>query len=244
MSYQQFRPHPLLASYIDAYWIVTGDEKNVVAERIIPDACVDIIVNLGSDFITEGGNVVMKSDTAYLVGTMTRFKETFRPPHARLIGVRFKPASFSLFYNYASLQEVTNTTVELDKKLAPQIDLSTNDVVDYFNRFFLERLTPHKHTLFPLITLINERKGQITVEDLSREQRISVRQMERNFKQHIGITPKEFINFIRYQFAEQLIHQHHDTKSLLEIALETGYYDHSHLSNEVKKYTGLNPSEL
>jgi AraC-like DNA-binding protein len=60
----------------------------------------------------------------------------------------------------------------------------------------------------------------------------------------VGISPKEYINFVRYQFALQQIKQNNSQKSLLDIAIETGFYDHSHLTNEIKKYSGLLPSQL
>lgn len=33
-------------------------------------------------------------------------------------------------------------------------------------------------------------------------------------------------------------------KSMLEIAFEHGYYDHAHLANAIKAYTGATPKEL
>jgi AraC-like DNA-binding protein len=33
-------------------------------------------------------------------------------------------------------------------------------------------------------------------------------------------------------------------ESLFRIAVEFGYYDHAHLTNEFKKYSGILPSEL
>ena len=35
-----------------------------------------------------------------------------------------------------------------------------------------------------------------------------------------------------------------EKRSLLDIAFECGFYDHSHLTNEIKKNTGFSPSEL
>lgn len=33
-------------------------------------------------------------------------------------------------------------------------------------------------------------------------------------------------------------------ESFLDLAYEVGYYDHAHLTNEIKKFTGLTPSQL
>jgi AraC-like DNA-binding protein len=49
---------------------------------------------------------------------------------------------------------------------------------------------------------------------------------------------------VRYQSTFQKIRHNPANKSLLEIAFESGYYDHSHLTNEIKKYTGVAPTQL
>src|SRR5262245_34290347 len=116
MKYSQVNPGKSLTSYIDAYWTVNGDSANTVTEKILPDGCIDIIFNLGSDCITDNGASNMQSEKVYLVGTMTRFKETLMHSGTKLVGVRFKPAGFSAFYKFASLHEITDQTIEYDKR--------------------------------------------------------------------------------------------------------------------------------
>lgn len=131
MSYQQYQPHPALAPYIDAYWTVTGSEAITVTNRIMPDGCVDIIINRGTDFTTDSGHAGMKHATAYLAGTMTHYKDAILRPGTNLLGIRFKPAAFAVFYSYASLHEVTDISVEFDKKLTPVI--TEHDIINQLN---------------------------------------------------------------------------------------------------------------
>ncbi|WP_449399491.1 helix-turn-helix domain-containing protein [Chryseobacterium wanjuense] len=60
----------------------------------------------------------------------------------------------------------------------------------------------------------------------------------------MGLSPKEYSNIIRFQNALSLIKNSKQNRSLLDIAFECGYYDHSHLSNEIRRNTGLSPSLL
>ena len=108
MAYKQFNPHPALADYVDAYWTATGDGNELKTEKILPDGCVDIIFNLGADCKTDNSTFTMQNEKAYLVGTMTRFKETDFYPETNLLGIRFKPAAFSAFYKFSSLHELTD----------------------------------------------------------------------------------------------------------------------------------------
>src|SRR4051812_37961990 len=105
MNYTEFKPAPALMPYIDAYWIATGDAAGLKTEKILPDACIDIIVNLGADCQTESNTYLLKSGQAYLVGTMISFKETLMQPETKLLGIRFKPAAFTVFYEYPSLHK-------------------------------------------------------------------------------------------------------------------------------------------
>lgn len=246
MSYSQLSPNPGLAPYIDAYWTVRGSNTGTKAERIMPDGCVDIIINLGEEFLTDDNSFMLKSHQTYLVGTMTRYKEITHPHDANLIGIRFKPAGFSFFFTYSSLYEITDKTVEFDKKLAPEINEQSKDLTDSLNHFFTQRLTISYpgQLLVDIIADATNLKGQISIEALAKRHFISPRQLERLFKLHIGTRPKEYINFIRYQSTLEKIRNNHTKKSLIDIALESGYYDHAHLSNEIRKYTGSTPSGL
>jgi AraC-like DNA-binding protein len=242
--YKEFHPHPSLQPYIDAFWTLNSVQGTVTSEVIMPDGCIDIIVNLGNELYTDDGKVRMDHRHAYLVGTMTRYKKITRPSETNLIGIRFKPGAFSYFYDYPFLKEIVNKTAEFEKHLAPDIDKITNRPIDHLNYFFFDRLSAPKRPIVAIIADIYKMKGQVKPSDLARRHFIPDRRLERLFMSHLGISPKEFINFVRYLFAFQEIKRNTTRKSLLHIAFDNGYYDHAHLSNEIKKYTGLAPSQL
>lgn len=121
MTYSEVKPHPALMPYIDAYWTVISDGTTLHTSKILPDGCVDIILNLEGDYKTNKGVVLMKSETAYLIGTMTHFKEQITQSRTKLLGIRFKPASLSVFYKFSSLHEITDGNIEFEKGLCPDI---------------------------------------------------------------------------------------------------------------------------
>ena len=244
MGYIQFRPHTELAPYIDAYWKVTGTVAELKTQKILPDGCVDIILNVGDSVVNADKTICMKNESAYLVGTMTKFKDSILLPQTNLIGIRFKPAGFSFFYQYASLHELTDQTIEFEKKLAPEIGKYLDDPVPYLDRFFLNKISGSNHGLLDVIGNIEREKGRISVSAIAAKHCITPRRLERSFRQFIGVGPKEFTNIIRFRHALLLLKQKSKDSNLLDIALDCGYYDHAHLSNEIKKYTGNTPSEI
>jgi len=244
MIYNQFNPHPELRDYIDAYWRVSGNDKELVTEKILPDGCVDIIFNLGDNCVTDNDRYIMQNEKVYLVGPMANFKENRMNSETNLLGIRFRPGAFSAFYNFSSLHEITDQTIEFDKNLSPDLQKTIQYSFSYLNHFFLNQLTKPAHLLLAIVADIQNHKGQINVRTLAQRHFITTRQLERNFRQHIGISPKEFINLIRYQFTLPVIQNKSADRSLSDIAFEYGYYDHAHLTNEIKRYTGLTPSQL
>lgn len=244
ITYREIAPHTALSPYIDAYWTVTGDNTGDVPDKILPDGCVDIILNFGPAFSTESGATRMATGQPYLVGTMTRYKEMIRPPETRLVGVRFKPGGFPFFYDHVLLKNTADRTVEFDPRLLPVIPEDTRRLPNLLDHFFYDRFSSSPQQILPLIAAIRQAKGKITVSELAKRNFVTIRQLERLFAGYLDISPKQFINFARYHNTLEAIRRRQSHKSLLDIACECGYYDHAHLSNEIRKYTGALPSRL
>ena len=244
MKYTKIKPDIELGPFIHFYWELKGNEMERQRERVFPDGCAGIVMNLGDNCLTDNGSAFMKFGKTYVVGAMTSFKDSFIDTHTRLIGACLKPATFANFYNHASQNELTNATVEFEKSNSFHVDRIFESSFNYFDRFFSERLKNKNIPLRSVINDIHSTNGQISIYDLSKRNFTTVRQLERNFKKFIGLSPKEYSNIIRFQNALSLIKNSKHNRSLLDIAFECGYYDSSHLSNDIKRKTGLFPSQF
>lgn len=240
MSYREYIPHTALRSYIDAYWTVTtGPACRSFTSRILPDGAIDIICNLGAAVGNAGSDTVLESDKVYLVGTMTSFSDSLIQPEARLVGIRFKPAAFSVFYRMP-LHQTADACIEFERELL-NLGLEQDDFVTRLNRHFMNRLNVTSPVLFPVIDSIIHHKGARRIEELASQHFITQRQLERYFNQSVGVSVKAFSNIIRFRSVLRSIQQNTQL-SLEDIALKHGYYDHAHLTRDIKKYTGTTPS--
>ena len=244
MSYQEFPPHPGLQPYIDAYWVMKSDRPSATTERIYPDGCIDIILNLGDDFLTDNGRVKMKPEAAYLVGTMTQYMNVTVAHDTYLLGIRFKPLGFPTFYQFSSLHEITNKTIDFNRRLLPPLYVYDQNTITTLDNFFCKKISDGYHVLAGPLDSIKRNKGIVGIDQIARQHFMSDRKLERQFRRYLGISPKEYARFIRYQHAKQLIETRPSGESLLGVAIETGFYDHAHLTNDIKKYSGLVPSQL
>ena len=71
---------------------------------------------------------------------------------------------------------------------------------------------------------------------------MSERQLERKFKETFQTSPRGYLTRIRILIAGELLKQ--TKKTVTEIAIEVGFYDHSDFSRHNKKETGEAPSEF
>lgn len=244
MKYNKVKPYQALAPFIHFYWELKGNELERQWERVFPDGCAGIVMNLGNTCLTDNGSLLMEFGKTYVVGAMTSYKDSFIDTDTHLIGACLKPATFANFYTYASQNELVNDTVEFEKSNSFHVDRTFDNPYHYFNHFFLERIKSKHNPLQLVINDIHSANGQISISELSKLNFTTVRQLERNFKKLVGLSPKEYSNIIRFQYALNLIKNSNQNRSLSDIAFECGYYDHAHLSNEIKKKTGLSPSLL
>jgi AraC-like DNA-binding protein len=61
------------------------------------------------------------------------------------------------------------------------------------------------------------------------------------FREEVGLSPKALARLVRFERAKARL-EHDDPPSLAQLALECGYYDQSHFSNEFRRISGTTPA--
>lgn len=93
------------------------------------------------------------------------------------------------------------------------------------------------------IDFIDYFKGRISVHGLARYLGMSCRNLERKFKERIGMTPKQLCRNIRFKHTYKNI-EASPRDNWVDLALACGYYDQAHLINEFRYFTGTSPAEF
>ncbi|WP_394748915.1 helix-turn-helix domain-containing protein [Spongiimicrobium salis] len=78
----------------------------------------------------------------------------------------------------------------------------------------------------------------IRLETLQKEFKIDKFKLQKSFKKCMGLTPLEYLTALRIENSKALFHTN---TPLVEIALESGFYDQSHFTHSFKKYVGVTP---
>ena len=100
----------------------------------------------------------------------------------------------------------------------------------------LKNHTPYIHDLKKQLELYPECK--LTVEKMAQNVFLSKYHFIRSFKAEVGLTPHQFQIQNRIRKAQRLIHE---TDTITEVALTTGFCDQSHFIKQFEKYVGLPP---
>jgi transcriptional regulator GlxA family with amidase domain len=79
---------------------------------------------------------------------------------------------------------------------------------------------------------------KLNLEELAQRFSLDKYQLIRHFKRQVGLTPNGYLTQLRIEQAKNLLAQGH---ALVEVALETGFYDQSHFARYFRTYEGITP---
>src|SRR3954462_4508494 len=86
-------------------------------------------------------------------------------------------------------------------------------------------------------------RQMVNVDQLARQACITVRQLERQLKERIGLPPKLFLQLVRFSRAWIMKEKHADI-SWLSIAHACDYADQMHMIRDFKYFAGVTPGIL
>ncbi len=89
--------------------------------------------------------------------------------------------------------------------------------------------------------LQGHRQQKLALDGLARRFALNKFQLVRQFRRHVGVTPNSYLTILRVEQAKELLTQ---GCSLVETALEAGFYDQSHFSRYFLRYGGFTPGDF
>lgn len=248
--YQIISPQkPQLAPYIDHYMYVSG-EGAVRSKKIFPRPGVSMVFDFKAPFYF-GNNRFQKALSGLQHQPFTYASDAKRADH---LVVQFSPYGFSRFINMP-LDELTNHIIEPGiifredvHDLYEQIGSvnSLNQRVALIETFLLQRYSPPLKSdiaIHSIADQIHRDLHSINLKTIKEQTLLSNRQIERKFKAMIGVDMQSYIRISRFEHAKKLLLQNSSLR-LTDVALEAGYYDQPHFSNDFKRISGVRPGKF
>ncbi|HEX2092734.1 MAG TPA: AraC family transcriptional regulator [Longimicrobiaceae bacterium] len=247
-------PGPPLRGLIESFTLVVDPEYPYEREQLLPDGRVYLLINLGphEHFAVLPGETRRRPyRRAWLSGERRGPTVIERARHGYdLVIVQFRPGAASAFFGFP-LSEVTDRVVELE-------EIWGRSAVDEMVSRLLERPDPNRRLAelerilgerllgsgpSPLICgalgLMDRADLAIGMREIASRLGASQTTVIREFRQHVGLTPKLLQRILRFQRAIAL----ESTRSLTwtQIAHRCGYYDQAHMSREFRIFADRSP---
>ena len=246
MNYRQYQPSEPAARFVACYWTLEETPGAVRAvQRIVPDGCPEMILNLGEPFESFQDQVWEPQPARFFAGQLTGPMFVRPCGAATIIGVRFHPDGASRAFGIP-LGELTDTVVALDE-LAPALArelkrIESTQQIAALDEIFASLNGPADRVVSASLAAIMRASGAIDIEDVAAHAGLSRRQLERRFTAQVGMPPKLFCRIRRFQRVFQAIEG--SRARWADTAIECGYYDQAHLIRDFRDFAGEPPVAL
>lgn len=127
------------------------------------------------------------------------------------------------------------------KNIPVRQEISETSLIHIIEKEPDEKILPHKELFERARKYVEENmENKVLAETLAKELALSLRQMQRIFKDELDTTPTGFITLIKLERAAVMLKS---GSNVTEAAFSTGFNDSSYFSRVFKKYFGIPPSD-
>lgn len=251
-NYMEFAPCDALKPYVRCFWGTRIPVKQLKTDIpaygiVTPDTCMDITFDVDyTNNKISSGFCGIDDRTFWTCNGNDEEKLISR------FGIRFFAWSGALF-SEESMRDTCNGFFDAGchfSKIKQEIEPRLFDTgsIEEFIQVAEAVLLKHYHEKHenPLVSeavaTILMRKGNLRAGELSKEIHISSRQLERLFREYVGVTPKNLALLVRYQYLWNDI-LYAPKFDVSDAVYKYGYTDQAHLLHEFKKFHSMNITE-
>jgi AraC-like DNA-binding protein len=252
LNYHEHRPAPPLRDLIECLWLVEDPHRRKVRtpDRIVPDACPELIVHLADPFRRRIGRRWQRQPRAFLAGTLSRPWFVRAGARVRTLGIRFRPGAVTTLIP-VEMSRATDREIVLADLIGPshardlvrrlRMSSGSTDWIPAVERWLLSlprRRRPATEAVTrPVVRTILRTRGQARIDVLTNRLGVHPRRVERAFARDLGIAPKFFARIVRLNAALAALPRT-DRSRGVDWALEAGYFDQAHLARDFRTVAG------
>lgn len=253
----EYQPGEALQPYVHSYWHgrFNLDNSKFFSQKVIPNGYIELIIHLSEKHCFLYQSTEWSQSPSYtLIGLFTKPYEVNFHEYVRTFGIRFKPEGiYNLFgipavhfsEDYIDMECVLNRSFStFTNHLTDQKDI--HGMIDLANAYLQKNLSMNNINYYYLnraAEMIRNTNGMMRIDDLISNVFISNRQLEREFKDKMGISPKYYMRIARLNAANRLL-QDVENENLTMISYDSGYADQAHFIREFKTFSGISPKKF
>ena len=249
--YHEYEPHEILRETVRCFWIHETEHPSETEQDIAPDGCVELIFNFGDPYLLRSAAGPTPLPAAIIVGFQNRTLPLLLRGRLKVVAARlFAWGALALVQD--NITTLTNTVTPLkgwdalvqrlrSDVLEGRYEQAVSALEEYLIQQALAR-SFDRRLIQAAARLLHHTQGQYRIRELADTCRMSVRQLERGFRQVVGTSPKIFARTLRFQQAERRL-MFDPEADLADLAHECGYFDQAHFIRDFKTFTGKTPAQ-
>lgn len=253
-----YRPRPPLDSYVECFWYFSSYDVRHDRERALPTGTTEIVFSLGQDpmrIFTDQQDVVGQNFRRSVVcGPHSRYFMLDTSHSEAVVGIHFRPGRATPFLRCAA-SELSDRTIALEDLWGTEAcemqetlftkSPSHNQMFQSLENKLLSRI-PEAHLPHPAVAYAIEKLSASpnlpSIRKVQADAGYSPKRLIELFNYSVGLTPKVFSRIQRFQAAIMRIAQG-DEVDWAGVAVDSGYYDQSHLNREFRVFSGVTPAQ-
>ena len=244
-------PHRLLQPYIDRYWVWEGAYE---LPKLLPGTGQELVFHYRTPYGYAQNEDFVKAPYGHVI-SIRKVCRVLKPSGPLgFISVRFRSGAFRYFCRQPVADLVDRFTdvrdiwgisgVEASERVASVGTLAER--VSLIEQFVTDCFARHAAPSAWLDHIIHEiyyHDSFVRLQDCYRQWGTSDRNLQRKFKESVGVSPKLFQRISRFQSVVKTCLLE-NRKDYLTVALRHGYYDQSHFIKDFQHFTGEAPSRF
>jgi AraC-like DNA-binding protein len=236
---ERFEAGEALRPFVEHYWAVSWEDQPPVTRETVPHPSVHLVLEPGR---------------SELHGVYPRRFSRIIEGSGRVLGTKFRPGGFRAFVK-ESVARLTGKIVPPSMVFGPSIhELEAEaaacaqaraafELVDAF----LTRLNPSPTAelarISEIVGAIAGDRSITRVEMLVERFDTGLRQLQRVFRDYVGVSPKWVIQRHRLIEAAERLRNRDDSINFAGLASDLGYSDQSHFIRDFKNMVGMTPAD-
>lgn len=246
-----FPCHPL-RQYVHHYWTMKGDiGDQTLSFRDIPDGNIEVLLNFGSSFVKQETHLeAVEHKRGGIKGQFDHPVIIKQTGTVHIVGICFKPYGLYPFLRQ-SVSSLTNRATSTDLLISDELESKLFEMRDFscwtdiLDRHLLKILDRNHKTNPVLHESVRQLSGSspTSIKSLSLDLGVSIKSLERLFKEQIGLTPKQFFRVKRIRNVMNVI-SNQESPDWMKLVVDFGFYDQPHFNKEFLAMTGTSPSNF